>query len=62
MRADKFMRKEVLLPESVVKWLEICAKHDDRKLKKYMEMVLTDHARVRIQHMPVDLSKIKTRK
>ena len=59
MRADKFIRKEVLLPESVVKWLEICAKHDDRKVKKYMEKGLTEHARARIQHIPIEESKLK---
>jgi len=52
MRADKFVRKEVLLPESVVKWLEECAKQDDRKLKKYMEKVLINHAREKVQYLP----------
>lgn len=51
MRNDKYMRKEVLLPESVVKWLEKLAKNDDRKLKKYMEKTLINHARVEIEKL-----------
>jgi len=51
MRNDKYKRKEVLLPESVVKWLEILAKKDDRKVKKYMEKVLTDHSRSAIEKL-----------
>ena len=40
----KKQRKEVLLEEKIIKVLQKLAKVDNRKLKPYMEKVLTEHA------------------
>jgi hypothetical protein len=54
MGTEKYVRKEILLSATTVKKLEQLAAHDKRKLKPYMEILLTDHAMSASQHLPVD--------
>jgi hypothetical protein len=55
MGNGKLKRKEVSLSETTVRNLAKLAMIDKRPLKNYMEIVLTQHASIAIQHTKIEL-------